>query len=611
MGARASDDWFTYVSGNDSKMDLAVGRLPVQTVAEAKTVVDKIINYEKETLRGDWKGLVTIVGDDEKAQRGNENETTHTRASEYLAENCIPPLFNLRKIYLTEYPEEITAEGRRKPKARDELIEQINRGTLLVNFIGHGNEDLWAHERVFQRDTDLPLLQNSVKLPLFYAATCAFGWFDNPKEQSFTEELLTIEGKGAICVISATRFCSAAPNEALNKAFMNRLFSENGQTLRIGDALRAAKLDVISTSNNEMYHVFGDPCMRLGSPKYRVIFNSMEPDSFKALSVIHVDGQVVKNGETWPDFNGNLLLRGFDAKKDVTYTTQYGTKISYKLPGNALYRGENRIQGGQFQASFIVPKDISYGGHTGRLSCYFWNDATDGGGYWDDIEVGGSTNLIDTEGPDINLSFTGQENFTSGGMLSMKPELVASIKDNDSGVNITGEIGHKIILTIDGTQKEDITEYFQYNEGSYLEGMLTYVLNYLSQGEHDITLKVWDNSNNSSTNSLTFITIPGDELRLENVLNYPNPFSSSTHFTFYLNQDASVEIKIYTVDGRLIKRIREFPGEPGFNMWPWDGLDDQFDPLANGVYLYKVTARTQMNGKDLSKSIIGRLMIMH
>ncbi|MBN2030480.1 type IX secretion system sortase PorU [bacterium] len=609
-GSRATDDWYVYVHGNDSNMDLAVGRLPVQSADEAQIVVDKIRYYEIEPSRGDWRNLITMVGDDEKAGEGDENETTHTRSAETIAEEIIPPSFNLKKIYLTEYNEIITVEGRRKPQAHDDLLAQINRGTLLVNFIGHGNSSLWAHERVFSRQSSLPYLDNPDALPLFYAATCAFALYDNPEEQSCSEDLLNGGGRGAIAVIAASRFCSSGPNEALNKTFMEELFTGQGRTLRLGDALRLAKLNVSSKTNNEMYHLLGDPAMRLGIPRYQAVFTKMEPDTFQALAVVQVEGYIENGGVMWNGFQGKMGLKCYDSKKDIVYTTQYGTPLPYTLPGNAIFRGETNVTNGQFQIAFIVPKDISYGGNTGRMSCYFWSQGTDGSGFRNDIEVGTSSNLIDTDGPDVHLYFTGREDFISGGMVSGEPELVADILDDKSGVNITGEIGHKMILTLDGQVKTDVTEYFQYEEGSYLGGRLIYRLSDLENGIHELSFKVWDNANNSSTQTIVFEVVSRGDLKIDDVLNYPNPFETSTHFTFKLSQGADVEIKIFTVDGQLIRVMDDILGEPGLNVIFWDGRDDVGDELANGVYLYKVIAQTYVDGKKLSKEEINRLMIM-
>lgn len=609
-GTRASDDWYTYVSGSDSKMDMTIGRIPVQNASQAQTVIDKIIAYETSPVPGDWKILATLVGDDEKAGQGDENEVTHTRATELIAETVLPEYLNFRKIYLTEYPEVMTAEGRRKPQARDDLVSQINEGTLLVNFIGHGNEELWAHERVFQRDVDLAKLQNGQKCPLIYAATCAFGWYDNPREQSCGEELLTVQGKGAIAVIAASRFCSAAPNEALNQAFYAQLFMNSAPTLRIGDALRIAKLYVASTVNNEMYHVLGDPTLRLAVPRFEAAVTSMQPDSFKALAVIHIEGEIRKGGSLWSAFDRDTVeIKGFDSKKAVTYMTQYGTRLYYLLPGNALYRGKTTAESGRFEIRFVVPKDISYGGNTGRLTCYFWKNREDGTGFMSGIAVGGTASLNDGTGPDIRLYFEGFDSFVSGGMVTEDPILIAAVGDDSSGINITGEIGHKMILTMDESDPLDVTRAFQYDDGSYLAGKLKYPLSLSGDGEHQLTLKAWDNANNSSMETIFFRIVSSDEIRIESLLTYPNPTSGSTHFTFYLNQEAEIEIKVFTVDGRLIRRLTNIPGNAGFNMIPWDGTDDRGDVPANGVYIYKVIARAVTEDGKMEEAL-ERMIIM-
>ena len=124
-----------------------------------------------------------------------------------------------------------------------------------------------------------------------------------------------------------------------------------------------------------------------------------------------------------------------------------------------------------------------------------------------------------------------------------------------------------------------------------------------------LTLKVWDNANNSATQSIMFEVVPAGEIRIEDVLNYPNPFETQTTFTFKLNQDGWAEIKIYTLDGRMIRHLESVPASAGFNMIPWDGRDDAGDELANGVYLYKVFISSWSEGEKSKKEVIGRLMI--
>jgi len=604
---RATDDFYAYVTGNDFTLDLAIGRLPVRSASEANTVVDKIIAYDATPERGDWRQHITLVADDEKGQTANE--IRHTQATERLADNVIPGRFNLRKIYSMDYPEVITGDGVRKPLATQAIIDQVNRGTLWMNYIGHGNQKLWGHEWMLHRDLHLSAFSNQNKPVFVYAATCLFGWFDKIDEESTTEELIRGEDFGAVAVISATRECSPGPNESLNSKFTQLVLSESGPTLTVGKAMQMAKASSGSISNNEQYHLFGDPAMRLAVPRYETVLTSVSPDTLKALAVVRVTGEVMNQGTLWSGFNGTVRLETQDALRPRVHTTAAGSRVPYDLPGNALFRGEAEVRDGRFETAFIVPKDISYGEHTGRISTYFWNDTTDGCGYRNNMVVGGSANIVDGEGPEVDLFFTGREDFVDGDIVPQPAELVMAVADDKTGVNITGEIGHKLTIAVDGGEPLDATEGFRYDSGSYLAGKVRYTLDALAPGRHDVTVKAWDNANNSASRTLGFEIIEGGTLKIDALLNYPNPMSSQTHFTFRLSHEAEIDIKIYTVSGRMIRHLQQVDGEAGFNMIPWDGLDAMGDAPANGVYLYKVFAWTRWEDPPLKKEKLGRLMI--
>jgi len=183
----------------------------------------------------------------------------------------------------------------------------------------------------------------------------------------------------------------------------------------------------------------------------------------------------------------------------------------------------------------------------------------------------------------------------SGGVVSPNAELKIEIEDKKSGINIAGDIGHKIILTLDSEKKIELTDYFQYDQDSYTAGKISYPLLNIAEGKHEIKIKAWDNSNNSSLADADFTVISNDQLVIRDLLNYPNPFSNGTEFTFWINLESAVEIKIYTMSGRLIRTIKNLQADSGFNHFFWDGLDQDNDQLANGVYLYKVIA-SSLNG---------------
>jgi len=611
--ASAVDDWYVRVAGNDPAPDLAIGRLPVQTEEEARIVVDKIIQYETENPFGLWRTVITLLSDDVRkgSEQNHYGEKTHTEASESLANFTIPPEMNIRKIYLTEYEEVIQADGRRKPGAKADLFEQINLGTIMVNYIGHGNENVWAHEQALLQPGDLELFENPSKFPLMYGATCTFARFDFIDQQSLAENVLLIEDGGSIACIGATRSCFADQNEALNKSFIKEIFHSRPVS-RIGEALRLAKIQNLSGStdlNNQKYMLLGDPALRLAVPKEQITMRAVKPDTFKALSIVEVKAGLDFSES---EFQGTGILTAYDSRKFKTFTFYDDQKeydLNYLIPGNVIFRGQITANHGEIEASFVVPKDISYGQDEGRISLYAYNDEIDALGFQDDIPVGGSASVSDTEGPDIFLSFTENPNFVTGGLIPSNPELIAEIEDSKTGVNITGEIGHKLTLMLDNQGQQDISAYFQYDQDSYLKGKLMYRLSDVEEGSHTLSLKAWDNANNSTTADLVFQVVPRGELHLQEVLNYPNPFGTSTHFTFQVSHASEVEIRIYTVDGRMIQRINHIWAEPGFNMIEWNGRDEMGDPLSNGVYLYKVNVSADVDGKRVKVSKMSKLMV--
>jgi len=649
LGTRTSDSWFTYVSGNDDVMDLAIGRINAQSGEDAANAVNKIIAYETSPNYDVWRNTITIVGDDELNSGGqpDSRDVVHILQAEDLAENYVPESFNVRKIYLSEYPAVISASvgGKTKPAARNALIEQMNKGTLIVNYIGHGNSNQWTHELVFQR-SDNAQVQNEGKLVFYVAATCDWALYDNPQRQSQAEELLLFENRGAIAILSSARLVFSNQNANFNRNYYRRLLPAEGigATARIGDAFVLTRLNSVSTiTNDEKFHIYGDPTLRLAVPRHEAVITSMVPDSIVALSTVDVAGEIRLDGQLWSDFNGTALVNTFDSKQFVEHVPETGSTQRYFLPGNSIFRGTVPVQDGRFSAKFIVPKDISYGGRLARISTYFWNEeeSIDGAGAVDSIRVSrSSSTLSDANGPEIKLSFQGYENFTTGEIVGENVVLVAELADTVSGINIAGEIGHRITLSIDPEQETclsrqneflgissiDLTDQFRFNEGDHLRGRIEYPLHFPREvdvggetvpcagfgGEdrHTLVLKAWDNANNSSTASLEVLVAHEEGLVLEKVMNYPNPFRDETTFTFITNQEAEAEIKIYTISGQLIRTIEEPFAVRGFNMIEWNGRDADGDIPANGVYFYKLIVRSRGFDGIEQREKIGKLAIV-
>jgi len=163
-----------------------------------------------------------------------------------------------------------------------------------------------------------------------------------------------------------------------------------------------------------------------------------------------------------------------------------------------------------------------------------------------------------------------------------------------SGVNITGQLGHHLALSLEGeTSLElDLTDQFVYDVGSFRRGRVEYELPEVPAGEYEVRLKAWDNFNNSSVVTALLSVISSQEFRLEEVMNYPNPFKTSTVFQYRLNsyEVDRVSLEIFTLAGRRIRSFQNLSTSFGYNFREWDGSDQDGDQIANGVYIYKITA---------------------
>jgi hypothetical protein len=244
---------------------------------------------------------------------------------------------------------------------------------------------------------------------------------------------------------------------------------------------------------------------------------------------------------------------------------------------------------------YIVPRDISYRNQNGRLIDYFYNTQADGSGIYRNFIVGGiNPNApVDSVGPKISL-FLNTRNFRSGDLVNENFKFIADLFD-ESGINTTGTIGHKLEAVLDGNEnnKYDLTNFYT-SDSSYKSGTVEFDFSSIALGRHSLRFKAWDTYNNSSEATIDFNVSTSSSLQVTNVYNYPNPFKDNTAFTFQHNYptDINVRIKIYTVAGRLIKEIQQNNISDKFVVVNWSGKDEDGETLGNGVYIYKLIVET-------------------
>ncbi|HEY6193126.1 MAG TPA: type IX secretion system sortase PorU [Bacteroidota bacterium] len=625
LGTYASDDDFAILD-NNVRVDLGVGRLTVRSAQEANTVVDKIVEYETNPVEDPWKIRATFVADDALAgvlPNGTiENDgTQHMDQAEDVARR-IPPLFDVKKIYEFEYPTVFTPEGRRKPGVTAAIIDQVNQGTMIMNFSGHGNPQLWTHEHCLVNATDFPQFHNKGKYFFLVAATCNFSAFDQLDQQSGGELLQTMPGAGAIATFSATRPVFQSLNATLNVIVFQNLFQLDsaGRVLpqRLGDVVYRAK-QIRTTDNDRKYFLLGDPALSIAFPRLYASVDSInhQPASLtaqlQALSHAAVTATVRDTASSGIlPVSGQAQIVVNDAQGTIQLTDPDAGLVTFRTEGSVLFRGAATLNNGTISSTFVVPKDISYRNDFGRITTYFWNGSTDGAGYTANVRVGGSDSAAvpDSTGPLLRL-YLDSRGFRPGDIVSATPLFIADLSDV-SGINTSGSgVGHRLEAWLDDQPESiDLSAFYQSKTDTYQEGTVEYRFGTLPAGSHKLRMRAWDTYNNSTMTETIFSVLEGAGLDITNVYNYPNPFSSTTLFTFEQSQVSGVdaEVKIYTVAGRMIQSLKKANLNEHFVQIPWDGRDRDGDLLANGVYLYKLIARTQ-DGR-FSKEVLGKLSII-
>jgi hypothetical protein len=630
-----SDDFYGLLGDGEGEADgteaIGIGRLPVSDTTQAGIVISKIKRYLDPVNMGDWKNVICLSADDED---GN----THMSDAEGLAAviNDSIPAYNIDKIYLDAFPQVTTVNGQSYPEVNKAINDRINFGCLIFNYTGHGNANGLAAERVVTTE-DINSWKNGGKLPLFITATCEFSRFDDidinivtrqmTAKPSGGEMVLLNKDGGGIALMSTTRVVYSGPNYDLNRNIFSCAFNhdESGNPLGLGDIIKIAKNNSGSGPNKRNFTLLGDPALKLAYPYHgRVITDSVnnvsvnnKTDSLKALSLITITGHIEDPvGNPLNTFSGVVSPIIYDKPSKIkTLANDGGESMTFNVRNNILFSGKTMAINGRFRFTFIVPRDINYSFGFGKISYYANDDKADMNGSFNDIIVGGFTNsiTIDNEGPDIKL-FMNDTLFRDGGITDSDPRLLAIIVDQ-SGINTTGSgIGHDLTGFLDNDLDKSfvLNSYFENDFDNYIRGKINYALSGLSEGSHSVTVKAWDNLNNSSEKTISFRVVTGGKFVLRNLINYPNPFFDKTNISLEHNRpdnELSVMINIFNIDGRIIKIIRTKVESTGYNLPPvvWDGNDEGGRKVAAGIYPYTVTVITG-NGETARSS--GRMIIL-
>ena len=623
-----SDDFYGMMDANEGELnsyerqDVVTGRIPVSDVIQAEQVVSKILDYYNENSFGDWRSKITLIADDIDVRGEEVLQLNMEKIADTISKN--KPVYNLKKIYLDAYNQESGASGSRYPTVNLDIINQIDKGTLIVDYFGHGGEDGLASEGIF-RLPEIQSLKNKYKLPLFIIVTCEFSRFDNPLRKTAGEFLFWKPNYGAGSLISTTRQIYISVGQAINEQLMKPLLKFDNENLTIAESLMTVK-NQFSTTQRYFIYSFGDPAMQLAVPRASIKLKKMNGknisqsiDTIKALSYVQFEGDIVDSeGNFLNNFNGELDVSVFDKEIIKSTLDNDGKNIVMKFDeiNSKIFKGRSKVENGNFKFDFVAPKDIRVAFGKGKLSFYASNKIIDKAGHSFDVTIGGinSNAPEDNTGPVVQL-YMNDLNFIDGGTVDNSPNFIVFLED-ENGINTSiTAVDHDIIAILDNDQNNPIilNDFYQTDLNDYKKGKLNYQFRDLTSGLHTISLKVWDTYNNLTESSFSFFVVDSNDLELSNVLNYPNPFVNYTEFWFNHNKPneiLNVQVQIFTVSGKLVKTINQSvltDGNLSRNI-VWNGLDDFGAKIGKGVYVYKIKVKSINSNTSAQK--IEKLVIL-
>ncbi|MCP4549389.1 MAG: hypothetical protein GY835_23285 [bacterium] len=262
----ASDSWFVCVSGDDILPDMHVGRIAVGTVEELREVIRKIIQYEEVDGDQSWKKRVAFVADDENS--------SFEEQCELMSERVIPETIESVKLYLRSLglPEGMPLHeriARTKKGFSLKVLETINRGCGVVQFVGHGGLRVWSRKHILdsrRNVEDWGKLANRGRYPIVFSFSCLNGYFDSPRFPTIAERFVNVRGKGAIAFAANTRDSIGSEGVVLNVMFLESIFDLRLRSL--GAVITRSKIRAltgIDDPSNYMntFALIGDPALEI------------------------------------------------------------------------------------------------------------------------------------------------------------------------------------------------------------------------------------------------------------------------------------------------------------------------------------------------------------
>jgi hypothetical protein len=343
-GPSADDGYFVTFRGDDNFADMCVGRFPGQNRTEIKTMIDKTVKYINSPDKGFWRDNLLLLGGGEKEFTDFNDEAVADAIGPKM--NIIRMDANPASIY---YKDDQSAPGL--------IADQINAGCFMINFNGHGGNNIWSDNNFFSY-SNLGLLYNGKwgkgsRLPVVFSFTCLTGFFESSDQKSLGENFVKTSANGAVAFYGASAYTSRNGNMAMNRLMLEEALSGSFETL--GDLVDFCEMNMLVRYGIQyihlvrQYNILGDPALPW----------ILTPDTLKLSlqkTAISKGDSLIVDGSCKPVSSGQVRI-----------VAKSGDKVWNQTIDN--------VSSGSFKRIFTV-KD-SAATSSGIVRAYAWNDSSE------------------------------------------------------------------------------------------------------------------------------------------------------------------------------------------------------------------------------------------
>ena len=628
-----ADDFFGVLADNTGKnitneaLKIGVGRIPSADPDEARSDVDKLLNYVNNPDWSVWRNNALVTSDE-----GDNNKhlfqaigiedmlNTEFKSGMVVDKACVDLFPNA-----TATSESGVAEANRTAiEARKHIIESLKKGQNFYTYVGHAGAISYTKLRHMWTMTEAQTTEYE-HLPIFTTACCDVARYDS-HERGIAEVQFHKKNGGAIAIFTTSRSVFADNNDKLNRAWVTAMYSYlNKKTQpRLGDIYLSAK-QVFGTSSvpdKVKWLLLGDPAMTVHLPK--PLFNITEINNtpitetttitVRPLHKLTVKAEVkTLEGALDESFNGDAVLTLYDQArhyKDITSTfNNKAVTRSVYYPRNQIAQVKGRVVAGKFEGSVIVPRFVEALWTKGLVSVYAHKDNSTNmvNGVSQNVSISpynpanGAT-ITDTNAPVIDHMYFNEPNsFAEGGYIPNNSTLYIKASDDVALSNMSVGIGNAMTLKLDNG-KETFAEISGFaslnNEGKEME--IAFPMKNLTLGQHTLTFTVHDVAGNETSHTIKFFVGANNAVALSTA-----EIPAIDKATFLLDASTqntpTVHLKVTDAAGNLVwaKKTDNFP-------YTWDLKDKNGNKLAPGLYRYFGTyeTSTEYGGTPIEKLIV-------